>query len=334
MASELSIRQLLACLDVSVFDPAMEPALKKAGDIEAEQEKENTDSFHTVPLLVVMAFAASLCFYGLKAYPFAAGLPLFVFCRMALQKTTSALKRFFLRTYFSCGFFLLIKGLFDISPVLTTALLFVFLVYSLFKPAGRWQKAVLSVSFFFCMSFLCRNILFLGMSLFSIAGTIAFLFPLKNTGGRITETVFTVFPLLLVLAGDILSVSTGMPRIQGEWMMALTLAVEALLPLFALWRDTEVNERFLFLTGAVALFLCGSFVSVGIEGCCVLFLIAFFINSAALAKTAMILIACFLATLVLSLPVSLFSAAVVCVVTGGAFEFLRYRSGRFAAKKE
>ena len=334
MASEFSIRQLLACLDVSVFDPAMEPALKKAGDIEAGQEKENADPFQAVPLLIVMACAVSLCFYGLKSHPFVAGVPLFVFCGMALQRTSSAVKRFFFRTYFLCGFFLLLKGMFDISPVSVTILLFSFLIYSLFQPVGRWQKAVLSVSFFFCMSFLCRNSFFGGMSLFFMAGTIGLLFPLKNIGGRITETVFTVFPLLSVLAGDILSVSAGVPHIRGEWIMALALAAEALLPLLILWRDTEINERFLFLTGAVALFLFGSFVSVGMEGCLVLFLIAFFINSAALANAAMILTACFLATLMLSLPVSLFSAAVVCVVTGGAIELLRCRLGRFAAKKE
>ena len=58
MPSEFSLRQVLACLNISVFDPLVEPALKKACRIDAEQKTAKRDPFHNIVSLVVLQAAA------------------------------------------------------------------------------------------------------------------------------------------------------------------------------------------------------------------------------------------------------------------------------------
>ena len=332
MTADFSIRQLLACLNISVFNPVMDPALKKVCQIETKQEAESKSSFYTTASLTGMASASFLCFYGLRAYSFPAGAFLFAVCGFLLRKTTSDWARFFLRTYFFSGLLLLTEAMFSFSPVAMTLCLFFFLARSLFSPADRWARIILSVLFFSGVCFLYLGSLSVVVGVFSLLGTAGLLFPLKNVYGRESGIVFTVLPLLLILGDDVLSLLNGSPSLLQNWMILVVFAAELLLLFAGLWRDMEINELFLFVAGGIVLSVCGGFLSAGLQGCIVLFLIAFFIDSPVLGKIAAFLFSCFLTVFALSMTVSFFSAAMICAVTGVFFKAVRRHLRRIASK--
>ena len=332
MSADFSMRQLLACLNISVFNPVMDPALQKVEQIEEKQEAETKNPFHTGVALAGMISAALLAFFGLRSAAFIAGTVLFSVCSLALRKAKSDGVRFLLMTYHLSGFFLLTEAVFKISPFAMTACLFVFFVRSLFYPVGQWQRIVLSVSFFGAVCFLCRDSVFWALGAFSVLGTALLIFPLKNVYGREAGFVFTVLPLSGMLLSGALTVSGGASPLQEENMLVFPFTVDFLLLLAGLWRDMETNEIFWAVVIMFALLVIGWGVSVGLQGSLVLFVIAFFSNSAVLGKIAAFTVAGFLLIFFLSLPVSLFSAAVAGIVSGLIFDFFRYRLGLFSGK--
>ena len=312
MSVNFSVRQLLACLNVSVFDPVKEPALKKIGQTKTETQT----SFYNIPSLIIMMIIASVCFYGLRSYSFPAGSVLFIVCGLALQKSNSGAVRFFFRTYFFAGAFLLTQAVFWLSPVVMMALLFVLLVRSFFCPADVWQRIVLAVRFFF----LLQSLPIVPLALLSFLGTAGLLFPIKGMRNREAMYVFAVLPVLSLLIEKM----TGSLS-ADSWVWTGVFTSSFLLLIFRLYRDLEIGELSLFVIGALVLFFCGILLSVGIEGSIVLFLVAFFIDSAFLATAAILLFTSFLIVCFLSLPVSLVGAGIISLIAGCFFLLLRCR---------
>ena len=332
MSTDFSMRQLLACLNISVFNPVMDSALEKVERIEEKQEAETESSFHTGIALAGMLSAAFLAFYGLRSVAFVAGATLFLVCSLALRKVKSDSIRFFLETYRLSGFFLLTKAIFEFSPLVMTVCLFFFFVCSLFSPTGQWQRIVSAVLFFGGVCFLYRDSVFWVLGTFSVLGTALSIFPLKNVYVRESGVVFAILPLFGLLAIDLLTVSGNVLPVQDEKMLVFPFTANLLLLLSGLWRDMETDEIFLAVIGIVILFIVGLTLSSGIQGSLVLFVIAFFSNSAVLGKIAAFASAGFLLIFFLSLPVSLLSAAIISAVAGLIFEVFRYRLGCFSGK--
>lgn len=105
MPSEFSLRQVLACLNISVFDPLVEPALKKACRIDAEQKTAKRDPFHNIVSLVVLQAAALICFAGLRPYAVPAGVFWFFSAELPSEKPCRPPGNFSLRFIFWPAFF-------------------------------------------------------------------------------------------------------------------------------------------------------------------------------------------------------------------------------------
>ncbi|MBR1777680.1 MAG: hypothetical protein IJ752_03735 [Alphaproteobacteria bacterium] len=333
MSVEFSMRQLLACLNISVFDPAMEPALKKVCLTGTEQREEQKDPFCRLMPQIGMVVSALICFWGLRAYSLVAGAFLFLICGIALRKTASYSVRYFLRTYFLTGLLLLTKACFLFSPVAVIVLLFIFWGRSLFLPEGRWLRTVLSVLFFGYVSFLAGEYRTVFLGMFSIAGTAGLLLPLKNVYSREPSIIFAVFSLLLLLGNEVFFMLGFINPLQGSVVLSIVFAIELLLLFCCLRRDLETEEIFGSVIGILSLFLVGLCLSVGIEGSAALFLVSFFMDCPALGKIAAVLFACFLLVFLLSLSVSLLWAGIISLTAGLFFEGLRFQLKLLSSKE-
>ena len=334
MSIDFSMRQLLACLNVSVFDPTVEPALRKACAPEKDLETGQNNPFYNAVSLIGMLCASLLCFYGLRPYPFAVGMPLFIICGIAMYRTTSYTLRFFLKTYFISGAFLLTEACFRVFPASVTFLLFVLLMIGIFRPVGRWQRILISVLFFFSVCFIFHDRPIVPLALFFISGTAGLLFPLKNVYVREPAFIFAIFPLLLILIGEIFAVPEIVALSRESLKISVVFTSGLLLLFVGLYRDMEIEEFFKFCAGSVALFACGVFFSVGMEGSLALFLIAFFTNCTALGRIAVILFTCFFVLFFLSLPLSLFFAGTMSLAAGVVFELFRFWLRHLSVKEE
>ena len=336
MSTDISIRRLLACLNISVFDPAMEPALKKVCQAEEKLEADQRDPYRRIMPQAGMILCAFICFWGLRPYALIAGISLFLICGVALRKAKSRAVRYFFRTYFLTGLLLLTEICFSFSAAAVVFLLFVFLLRSLFSSSGYWQRSVLSVLFFGTACLAARGYQAVSLGLFSLAGTAGFLWPLKNVYSSETGVVFTVFPLVALLAGEALTLAGFPDLLPDSGILCAFFTAELLMLFCCLRRDLETEEIFKYIAGVFLLFLCGFFLSAGMEGCAALFLTAYFTDRSALGKTAAVLFPCFLAIFLLSLPVSLFSAGVislgVCVLSEYARHQLK-RTGKGGTRK-
>ena len=91
--TDFSVRQALACLNVSIFDADVESVLEHARLNEIERQNEKRNPFHGVPSLFVQAFAAFVCFWGLRAFALPAGAFLTVVCAAGLAWSRSLIAR-------------------------------------------------------------------------------------------------------------------------------------------------------------------------------------------------------------------------------------------------
>lgn len=332
MTTGFSIKQVLACLNVSVFDPVVEPALKKACQIEEQEAVERKDPFSGFKFFIGMLSAALVCFFGFKSVPFVSGTLLCLICGAALYKTDSYAVRFFLRTYFLSGVFLLTYALFLFSETLCVFVLFIFLFKNIFSPGNQGQRIVLSLLLFICVCLATQNVLFISLGVFSVLGTIGVLCPVKNVYAWDVGAVFLIFPLLTLLFLDFLAMAQGTIVLQNTSWLSVFFAAEAVILLFCLRRDLNAEEFFWFILGSATLMLCGVFLSVGLSGSIALFLTAFFVDSPILRKVSVLMFMCFLLMFILFLPVSLFWAGGVFFLLACGFMALQYRLKQFEAK--
>ncbi len=338
MSTDFSLRQLLACLNISVFDPLVEPSLKKACQIDAEQKAEKKNPFHSVFSLIVLQIAALLCFYGFRSHSFSAGLFFVLFGGMFLYKTTSQGYHYFFKIYFLAGLLLWGEKLFLFSPFLVAVLLLFFLLRNLTNPKARDNRVLSALWFFgvvvwtvflFYPEFFSWTLCF-----FSLLGVLGLLFPLKNIYFREASVIFSVMPLFLLLVSELfcLEQKTFFCS-RNEFLIAFTFFAEFFLLFFCLRTDLETNETFSFLFADFLLFLTGLFLSNGLSGTITLFTIAFFTDARDLGRSAIILFSCFLLTFFLSLPLSFLTAGWVCSFSGLVFALFYIRLKRFCLQE-
>lgn len=335
MPSEFSLRQVLACLNISVFDPLVEPALKKACQIDAEQKTAKRDPFHNIVSLIVSQAAALICFAGLRPYAVFAGVFLVLFGGIGAGKAVSAGWRFFFKVYFWTGLFLLAETLFRFSPFAVPGILLFFLLRGAFCPKGRETRALLAFWFFVSAAAAFWTSgpvsLFLLAGFFSLAGAAGVLFPLKSLYWREPSVIFAVLPLFLILGYEAaLLAGTVVPIPQSGFIMAAAFTAEALMLIFCLRGDLETGEIVLSCLVAAGLFSCALLLSGGLAGSAVLFLTAFFTDSRVMGRIAAVLFSCFLIVFFLSLPISLFAAGLVAALSGIVFGLFYLRLKRFA----
>lgn len=334
MPSDFSLRQVLACLNISVFDPLVEPALKKACQIDAEQKTAKKDPFHNIVSLIILQAAALICFAGLRPYAVPAGVLLVLFGGIAVGKAVSSARKFFFKIYFLAGLFLLAETMSHFSVFAVPGILLLFLLRGAFCPAGRETRALLAFWFFISvMAAFWTNqpaSLFLLTGFFSLAGVTGLLFPLKNLYWREPSVIFAVLPLFLVLGYET-AVLTGtvLPFDQSGLMLAVTFTAQALMLIFCLRRDLEAGEIVLSCLVAAGVFLCALLLSGGLAGSAVLFLTAFFTDARVMGRIAAVLFSCFLIIFFLSLPISLFTAGLVAALSGIVFGLFYLHLKRF-----
>ncbi|MGN1078807.1 MAG: hypothetical protein ACI4TE_01395 [Alphaproteobacteria bacterium] len=335
MPSDFSLRQVLACLNISVFDPLVEPALKKACQIDSEQKTAKREPFHNVVSLIVMQVAALICFAGLRPYAVPAGVLLVLFGGVGAAKTGSAASRFFFKVYLLAGLFLLAETVFRFFPFAVPGIVLFFLLRGAFCPTGRETRALLAFWFFISVAAAFGAdrppSLFLLTGFFSFAGVAGLLFPLKNLYWREPSVVFAVLPLFLVLGYET-AVLTGSaaPVVQSGLVSAVTFAAEAFMLIFCLRRDLETGEIVLSCLVALGVFLCALLLSGGLAGSAVLFLTAFFTDARVMGRIAAVVFSCFLIIFFLSLPISLSAAGLAAALSGVVFGLFYLHLKRFA----
>ncbi len=340
MPSEFSLRQVLACLNISVFDPLVEPALKRACQIEEERKlvvKRNP--FYGVFSLIVLQSAALLCFFGLRPYAVSAGVSLILLGSLSFGKTLTAAWRFFFKIYFFAGLFLLAETLFYISPLIVQGMVLLFLLCKALSVNGR-ESRVLS-AFWFFISVLAPFLsgqtvsLFLAIGFFSLIGSAGLLFPLKNLYWREPSIIFAVLPLFVILEYETVWLTRGGAFVdQGNFVMAVMFSVQLLMLIFCLRKDLDPGEIVLSCLAVAGVFFCALFLSGGMAGSAVLFVTAFFTDARVMGRIAIILFSLFLVVFFLSLPISLFAAGLVAALSGIVFGACYLRLKRFVSPEK
>lgn len=333
MPSDFSLRQTLACLNISVFDPLVEPALEQARRIDAEQKTAKNDPFRNVFSLFVLQAAALICFAGLRPYAVPAGVLLTLTGGLAVGKAGSPAWRFFFKVYFLAGLFLLAETVFRLFPFAVPAFLFLFLSRAVFRRKSREARTLLA--FWLFVSVVAAVLpqgavfLFLSAGLFSLTGVAGLLFPLKNLYWREPSMLFAVLPLFSALGYEAAALAGYVaPVAESGFIAAVLFTAEAFMLVFRLRKDLEAEETVLFSLISAGLFPCALLLSGGLAGSAVLFLTAFFTDSRAMGRIAAALFSCFLAVFFLSLPVSLSAAGTIAAFSGIVFGLLYLRLKR------
>ncbi len=338
MPADFSLRQTLACLNVSVFNPAVEPALKQACRIDAERKTAKKDPFHGLFSLIVLQLAAFACFVGLRPYAVWAGTALTLAGLVAAAKTKNAAFHRFATVYLWAGLMLLGEKLFFLLPAAVPALIFPALLSGMAKQSRRERRILgsfwLAASVFAAAFRLAPAAVFPIAGLFSLIGAAGLLFPLKNVFDREPAIVFILSPLFLKLGLETAALTGWTPPVTSGCVSAAAFALQGVLLNLALRKDLESGEKALFWLSTAALFAFAALVSDGMAGAAVLLAVAYFTDARSLAKTAAALLIAFLAVFILNLPVSLSSAATLCAVAGLLSALLcRCLKRRFASKE-
>lgn len=318
MSIDLTIRQLLACLNVSVFDPVMEPALEHA-----VAERKDKRIFCGFLLYGGILTAAFLLFWALRPYAVYAGGALFCVCGLILKNAVRSSVRIFAKTYFLSSLLLLGERLFLFSPSAAVAVVSFFFVRSIFSESDSRFRTLIAVALFVCVCAAFENERAFCAGVFSVAGTAGLLFPAKRVYAKEAGTVFVLLPLLLLLSEN-LTISPEMP-FRNVVFFATAFTADFILLACCLKRDLETVEWIRFISGLLILSLCGFFVSAGMQGCAVLFLTAFFTDFPELGMASALLFGAFFLVLLLSLPVSLFSAGIAALCVASVFEYIYFR---------
>lgn len=338
MSADFSLRQTLACLNISVFNPAVEPALKQACRIDAERKTAKKDPFHGLFALTVLQLASFICFTGLRPCAFWAGTVLTLLGMIAAAKTKNAALGKFAKVYFWAGLMLLGEKLFFLLPAAVPALILPALLSGMAKQSRREQRILgsfwLSVTVFAAAFRLAPAAVFPIAGLFSLIGAAGLLFPLKGVYSREPAIVFILSPLFLKLGLETAAL-TGftIPAACGT-VPAIAFTMQSVLLTLALRKDLESGEKALFWLSNAALFVFALTVSDGMAGAAVLLAVAYFTDARSLGRTAAALLIAFLTVFILNRTVSLSSAATLCAVAGLFSALLCKRLKRRFASKE
>lgn len=338
MPADFSLRQTLACLNVSVFNPAVEPALKQACRIDAERKTAKKDPFHGLFSLIVLQLAAFACFVGLRPYAVWAGTALTLAGLVAAAKTKNAAFHRFATVYLWAGLMLLGEKLFFLLPAAVPVLILPVLSSGMTKPSRRERRILgsfwLAVTTFAAAFHLAPAAVFPIAGFFSLIGAAGLLFPLKNVFAREPATVFILSPLFLELGLETAALTGWTPPVSSVCVSAAAFALQGVLLTLALRKDLESGEKALFWLSTAALFAFAITVSDGMVGAAALLAVAYFTDARSLAKTAAVLLIAFTVVSILNLSVSLSSAATLCAAAGLLSALLcRCLKRRFASKE-
>lgn len=338
MPADFSLRQALACLNVSVFNPAVEPALKQACRIDAECKTAKKDPFHGLFALIVLQLAAFTCFAGLRPCALWAGTVLTLAGLIAAAKTKNAAFNRFAKVYLWAGLMLLGEKLFSLLPAVVPALILPVLLSGMTKQSRRERRILgsfwLTATVFAAAFHHAPAAVFPIAGLFSLIGAAGLLFPLKGFYDREPSIVFILSPLFLKLGLETSAMTGWTAPVPSGSVSAAAFAMQGVLLTLALCKDLESGEKALFWLSDAALFVFAALVSDGMAGAAALLAVAYFTDARSLAKTAAALFAAFLAVFILNRPASLSSAATFCAVAGLLSALLfRHLKRRFASKE-
>lgn len=339
MNDRFSIRQILACLNVSVFDPVLEPALMKACRSSMEREKERRVFLHYFLMVSGMCCAALVCFAGLLPHAFPAGAVLVAFCFLGTKYSVkSPAVHFCFKTYLLSGFLLLAAAFFETAPFIVAFVSLALLLSYSFSPKNSDRKLIVAVLFFSLTAgaFYRYNPLSVPYVLagFSLLGFCNFIFPLKGLYWRRPSVFFLTVPVFLLLAARILEMcGAAVPGIS-VFPLSCVFSAELVMLTAFLWKDMETKECFYVGLSDAVLVLLAFLLSPGVAGAVLLLILSFLTDARLMGIFAVIMLAGFLIVLFLSLPMTFMtagSASLGCAVLFGLFH---YQLKRLSRKKE
>lgn len=339
MNERFSIRQILACLNVSVFDPVLEPALMKACRGSMERKKERRAFLHYFLMISGMCCAALVCFAGLLPYALPAGVVLTAFSLLGTKYSVkNPAVHFCFKTYLLAGFLLLAAAFFETAPFVVAAVsLAVFLSYS-FSPKNSDRKLIVAVLFFFLTAgaFYRYSPVSVPYVLagFSFLGFCNFIFPLKGLYWRRPSIFFLTVPVLLLLA-DRVAEMCGL-AVPGISVLPLACVFSAELVMLAgfLWKDMEAKECFYVCLLDAALIFLAFFLAPGVTGAVLLLILSFFTDARSMGVFAVVMLAGFLIVLFLSLPMTFVTAGIACLGCAALFGLFYYKLKCLSRRKE
>lgn len=339
MNERFSIRQILACLNVSVFDPLLEPALMKACRGSMERERERRAFLHYFLMISGMCCAALICFAGLLAYALPAGTALVAFCLLGTKYSVkNPAVHFCFKTYLLAGFLLLSAAFFETAPFIVAAVsLALFLSYS-FSAKNSDRKLIVAVLFFSLTvgAFYRHNPASVPYVLagFSFLGFCNFIFPLKGLYWRRPSIFFLIMPVLLLLAARILELCGKAVPGLSVFPLSCVFSAELVLLTGFLWKDMEARECFyVCLLDAGLIFLAFS-LAPGAAGAVLLLVLSFFTDARSMGVFAVVMLAGFMIVLFLSLPMTFITAGTASLGCAALFGLFYYKLKGLSRRKE
>lgn len=318
MNAPLSVRQLLACLDVSVFRDETAAALERLEDERACREANRRSFFENGLLLAGMAgcAAATVAACRLSAYAGWIGLAASILFYRLYAFVPVVWGRCLCWAYFTAGQILFLQAVSVEAPAVAALAAGGFFMLSRKKTDDVLclGSAACVFCFFLTLSsfaLLRGDALNFVVPFLAATGFGACAFPCAALLPRVTVFIFLIWPLLL-LAG----VTAG--QVAGVWNdvsasgAAFTFFAEFLFLNWVLRAETDRREKALCLSAALLALVAAYTVSPGIVGASALFCLAFLIDSKALAVFSIAAILVFSGLYVLAMPADLGTAAKVC----------------------
>lgn len=315
---QLSVRELLACLDISVFRDETALALERLEDERVCREASRRSFFENGLLFAGMAGSAAAVVAACRLLPYAgwAGLAASLLFYQLYAFIPVVWGRCLCWAYFTAGEFLLVQSVAVEAPAVAALVAGCFFLLSCRKTDDVLCLGIAAFVFCFFLTsssfaVLKTDALNFIIPFFAFAGYGACAFPCTKLFPRVCVFIFLIWPLLL-LAG----VSAG--QVAGIWTdvsvsgAAFAFFAEFLFLNWALRAETDRREKALCLSAVLLALVAAYAVSPGIVGASALFCLAFLIDSKALAVFSAAAIPVFSGLYVLAMPADLETAAKVC----------------------
>lgn len=330
MSSRLSVRQLLACMDVSVFKDETAFALERLEDRRSAGIEERRSLFENALLFVGMTgtfVSAVLSCCGFDYWGWTGlGLALLFFELYSFIPVVWG--RCLCWAYFSAGAFLCASAISFEAPFAGMAAGFLFLFLSHKKtddPLCRIFSTLL------CCLVFTESALASGGNMpsyvifaLSFGGFILCAFPRFNVFSREAVYIFLTYPLAFLAGIDAAELGGGLADVSLLWA-SLCFSCEFLLLMWALRKETDRREKALCFS-LVLLALVSSFaVSAGLVGAAALFCLAFLADSRGLGIFAAGSAAVFCGLYLLALTWDLREAAILSLSLFGILFLIQFR---------
>lgn len=276
----MTVRQILSCLDVSVFSEKNEAALLTGGKLSPSLPETDGDLDFGRKALIWTGAAALLFAFSKTA---AAGIVLTAAGILLYRLTKKDVPA---ETLLLGGVLILTAALAVRSPVTAAAASGVLLSLSVASPDRNGFVADTALLFAGTLLFAAGKEGALTMAgLLSAAGTGLFLFPAGRCYWRKAAVVFMILPLIVFAAAETAPLFGRTAAVPSRAPVYAVVA-EALMLFVPLYRDLNAKERIAGIACAAAAGLCAALFSAGAAACFVLAGVAYFTNGLCLGKTA------------------------------------------------